>query len=194
MVKPKQRKIALLVLFFISVLCILFVIINNSHWMKRRKYPLEYTDQIRKYSAVYEVDPFLTASIIFTESGFNPETVSVKNAIGLMQILPSTGKWVADKIGLTNFNDVQLFDPEINIQIGCWYINYLISKFPDNIELVLAAYNGGIGNVNKWLKNKEYSKDGKKLDYIPFIETRNYVEKVLGVYNIYQEIYPGLEL
>lgn len=194
MVKPVRRKLTLWLLFFLSAFCLFAFILGNSHWLKRKRYPLVYEDKIRKYAAEYEVDPFLTASIIFVESGFNPTAVSVKDARGLMQILPSTGEWVADKIGLQDYSEKQLFEPETNIQIGCWYMSYLVSQFPDNRELVLAAYNGGIGNVNKWLRNREYSSDGRQLDYIPFMETRNYVKKVLNTYDIYKEIYPSLEM
>ncbi|NLU37231.1 MAG: lytic transglycosylase domain-containing protein [Clostridiales bacterium] len=194
MEQDKLRKRAIWALFIVFVLYLLLVILGNSNLIKQKKYPLKFEEQIREYSTVYQVDPFLVASIIFIESRFNPDAVSMRNAKGLMQILPSTGEWVASKLDIENFNETHLLDPETNIQIGCWYISYLSSQFSGNMELVLAAYNGGIGNVSKWLKEKKYSTDGKQLDYIPFVETRNYVEKVLGVYNIYQEIYPGLEL
>lgn len=194
MAKAKRKKKILWALFLLSAFCLLVFILGNGHWLKRKKYPLVYEEHIREYAFLYEVDPFMTASIIFTESRFNPTAVSFKDARGLMQILPSTGEWVAEKIGLPNYSDDQLFEPEVNIQIGCWYLTYLNSQFPDNRELVLAAYNGGIGNVNKWLSNKEYSSDGKHLDYIPFMETRNYIEKVLDTYYIYKEIYPSLSL
>ncbi len=194
MTKPKPKKIILWVLFFLLTIYLLVFIINNSHWLKRKKYPLLYEEIIRKYASLYEVDPFMTASIIFIESRFDPTAISVKDARGLMQILPSTGEWVAESIGLSNYSDKQLLEPDVNIQIGCWYLSYLNSQFPNDKELVLAAYNGGIGNVNKWLSNREYSKDGKQLDRIPFVETRNYVEKVLDTYYIYKEVYPFLNL
>ena len=136
----------------------------------------------------------MVASVILVESRYLPDAVSSKDAKGLMQILPSTGEWAAGRMKLKGYQEKQLFDPEINIQIGCWYLSFLSSQFPDNMDLVLASYNGGIGNVNKWLTNKECSKDGKKLDHIPYGETRNYVVRVQEAYKIYQEVYPYLEL
>ncbi len=109
-----------------------------------------------------------------------------------MQLVPATASWTADKIGLSPFDDTMLFDPEVNIRLGCWYLGYLRRQFPEDIELVLASYNGGIGNVKKWLANKNYSKDGLSLDYIPFNETRNYVATVIKTMEIYKNLYPSL--
>jgi soluble lytic murein transglycosylase len=127
------------------------------------------------------------------ESRFMPDAVSNKDAKGLMQILPSTARWAAEKMGIMDFEEAMLMDSEINIRIGCWYLGFLASQFPDNWELVLASYNGGIGNVRKWLSNKEYSRDGQRLDHIPFQETRNYVVRVLEAYEIYKGLYPSLD-
>lgn len=191
----QTRKIrpVLWLFFLLLIIFLLIYMIGNSHWWKKKQYPLAYEDYIRKYSSEYEVDSFLAAAVIWVESSFISTAVSPKDARGLMQILPSTGEWAAEKIGLSEYSDERLLEPEINIQIGCWYLGYLTSQFPDSRELVLASYNGGIGNVNKWLRNKEYSLDGKQLDYIPFTETRNYVEKVSNTYEVYKEIYPSLE-
>jgi soluble lytic murein transglycosylase len=190
--QPKKFRpmLWLFILLLIGIFLLIYMI-GNSRWWKRKQYPMAYEDQIRKYASEYEVDPFLVVSVIWVESRFIPTAVSSKDARGLMQILPSTGEWVAEKIGLSGYSDEQLFEPEINIQIGCWYLGYLTSQFPDSRKLVLASYNGGIGNVNKWLSNKEYSPDGKQLDHIPFAETRSYVKKVTSVYEIYKEIYPS---
>ena len=81
-----------------------------------------------------------------------------------------------------------LFDPEINIEFGCWYLNNLLSEF-DDLSLALAAYNGGSGNVTKWLNDPEYSSDGENLTYIPFKETKKYVDKVSTRYNVYKFLY-----
>lgn len=164
----------------------------NSTWYKRMRYPLKYEEEILKYAAEYSVDPYLAASVIWVESRFIPEAVSRRDARGLMQLLPSTAAWGAQKIGLPDYNDVMLLNPEVNIRIGCWYLGYLSSRFSGNVELTLAAYNGGIGNVQKWLGDKAYSRDGEKLDWIPFPETRDYVVKVMDAYRIYKKIYPSL--
>jgi soluble lytic murein transglycosylase len=190
--KTRGKKNSLWFFILLATLITLVFYADNSLWMKKRQYPLKYEDLIIKYAEKYSVDPFLVASVIFVESRYIPDAVSPKDAKGLMQILPSTGEWAARLIKLDDYEENHLFSPEVNIQMGCWYLSFLTSQFPDSRELVLASYNGGIGNVRKWLENKEYSKDGRKLDYIPYRETRNYVVKVENAYEIYREVYPHL--
>lgn len=192
--KPRRRESTIRLFVLLAILLALVYYINDSPWLKQRQYPLKYADLIIKYADQYSVDPFLVASVIFVESRYISDAVSPKDAKGLMQILPSTGEWAAERIKLDGYAEDQLFNPEVNIQMGCWYLGFLESQFPDSRELVLASYNGGIGNVKKWLDNKEYSKDGIKLDHIPFKETRNYVIRVQEAYEIYEEVYPYLNL
>ena len=92
---------------------------------------------------------------------------------------------MAKKINLKDYSHDKIFDPEININIGCWYINNLRAQFNDNYDLALCAYNAGSGNVSKWLLDNRYSSDNKKLFYIPFPETRNYVKRVM----LYKKVY-----
>lgn len=152
-------------------------------------YPLSYLDYINKYSKEYKIDPFLISAIINVESKYKEKALSYKEAKGLMQIGPGTGKWASEELNIENYNRDTLYDPEINIQIGSWYLDRLRDEFNNNTDLVLAAYNGGSGNVQKWLNDKKYSHDGKKLDKIPFKETEDYVEKVKSNYKIYRIIY-----
>ena len=88
----------------------------------------------------------------------------------------------------SKFRKDAIFDPEINIKIGCWYLNKLYKEF-GRLDLVIAAYNGGSGNVNKWLNDDSYSKDGKSLDLIPFEETSMYVKKITKNYKMYNKLY-----
>lgn len=155
----------------------------------RRFYPIQYSDYVYKYSSEYNVDPFLVFSIIRVESNFNPAVQSKVGAKGLMQITDSTAKWAAKKMKISDHSSGDLFDPEYNIRMGCWYLNNLISHFDGNVILALTAYNGGSGNVEKWLKNAEYSKTGEKLDNIPFGETRRYVDRVKKDYSVYKNLY-----
>lgn len=193
--KPKRKKSTMTyaLLFFLASIIILYLF-SKSVWIKRIRYPLDYTEHIQKYAAEYSLDPHLVASVIWVESKYRPDAVSRRDARGLMQITPSTGQWGAEKMGILDFDDSQLFDSEMNIRIGCWYLNYLSRQFPDNPQLILASYNGGIGNVKKWLQDETYSKDGETLDDIPFKETQEYVILVLDSYKIYKEIYPSLDL
>ena len=104
-----------------------------------------------------------------------------------MQIIESTADWIIEESDIDAQRD-EYKNPEINIQMGSWYLRYLLDYFGEK-EVSLAAYNAGMGNVNKWLKNEKYSKDGKSLIKIPFKETRDYVRKVLMSEEIYKLLY-----
>lgn len=152
-------------------------------------YPIGYKDYINKYSKEYSIDPFLIASIINVESKYNKNAISSKNARGLMQIGPSTGQWASEVIGIESYNADLLFDEETNIKIGIWYLNQLNKEFDNNLDLVLAAYNAGSGNVKKWLQDKKYSDSGDDLHTIPFKETNNYLKRVKWNHLVYSNVY-----
>ena len=148
-------------------------------------YPLKYKDQIKIYSKEANLKSALIASIINAESSFNTNAVSSKGAIGLMQIIPQTAKWVCEKNKI-EYSYNKLFNAKYNIQIGCLYFSYLLNKFADE-HTAICAYNAGEGTVANWLKNEEYSANGITLDKIPYIETKNYLSKVkvgINVYNL----------
>lgn len=150
--------------------------------------PVPFNNEIEVYSEMYSLDPYLVAAIIKTESGFNKDIVSSMGAVGLMQIMPSTGEWIARQLNIEDFSAEMLKNEDVNIEMGCWYLNYLRSQLKHTNE-VLAAYNGGIGNVFKWLQDPRYSKDGEVINTIPFKETVSYIEKVVVVYNEYMDLY-----
>lgn len=172
----------------IAVLLIYAAVLNIPNLLKLI-YPLEYKEEIIKYGKMYNIDPPLLAAIIKTESNFQKDAESRKGAKGLMQITPSTGEWIAKTMGMKDFNENMLFDPETNIKLGSWYVEHLAGYYNGSFELVFAAYNGGRGNVDKWLKDKSLSSNGRTLDVIPFAETDNFVKKVRKNYNIYKRIY-----
>ncbi|MGO1368031.1 MAG: lytic transglycosylase domain-containing protein [Senegalia sp. (in: firmicutes)] len=175
-------------IFFYGILFILILLLLNVKNIGRFIYPLEYKEYIVLNSDLNDIDPNLVAAIINVESNFNKEAVSKKNAIGLMQILPETGKWIAETNNMIEFEEYMLYDASTNVKLGSWYIKNLVDQF-DSLDLALAAYNGGSGNVEKWLKDKKYSEDGLKLDSIPFKETEEYVKKVKNQRNIYEFLY-----
>lgn len=179
--KNKNRTIFLVFILFL-------IVILSIKPIGRKLYPLKYYEDIYYYSKIYSLDPLFVTSVIYVESKFNEMAVSRKGAIGLMQILPRTAKWAAKEMNLKNYNNDLLFDIKVNINIGCWYLNRLRKQF-SNIEVVLAAYNGGSGNVSKWLKNPNYSLDEITLEKIPFEETSNFVKRVKRVYRIYKFLY-----
>jgi len=152
-------------------------------------YPNKYKSSVEKYSDIYNISEDMVYAVIKAESNFLSSALSTKGAKGLMQIMDTTAVWSAEKIGMENFDNGNLFLPDINIQIGCFYLSYLLDMYSGNEENALAAYNAGYKNVNSWLKNEKYSKDGKNLDKIPYPETEKYVKKVKRNIKIYDFLY-----
>lgn len=152
-------------------------------------YPKNYQLTVKKYATLYDIPDSLVFSVIKAESNYKKDAVSKKGARGLMQIMTPTGEWAAEKIGIEEFSEELLFDSDINIEIGCYYLSYLLDLYHQETNLALAAYNAGPKNVDEWLKNEEYSKDGKELLKIPFKETDKYVKKVVKNIKIYDFLY-----
>lgn len=178
-----RKKLLVFSAVFLIVLMLCFALIFAY---SSAKYPLRFENEISLASKEFGVEEKLIASIINAESSFRENAVSRKGAIGLMQVLPSTASWVS----LTNSNfekeieEIDLFLPLTNIRIGTCYVKYLLEKFGD-LNVALCAYNAGEGTVSKWLENKDISPSGKTLQSIPFLETKNYVEKVQENLRIY---------
>lgn len=179
--KKSKVKIAFVIAIFAIALMFIF-----SKQILMLIYPTKYSMYVELYSKKYNIDKYLIYSIIKTESKFDENAVSYKNAKGLMQITDITANWANEELKIESMN---IFDPNTNINIGTWYLDKLRDEFNGDIKLMIAAYNGGSGNVRKWLKNDKYSSDGKNLDNIPFKETSGYTEKVLKNYKIYKKIY-----
>ena len=150
-------------------------------------YPIKYQEHIEAFSKEYDLDKYMVYSIIKNESDFDEKAESNRGAKGLMQIMPSTAEWIESvkKFGYSNEN--QLYDAELNIMMGCWYISNLIEEFHDT-EKAVAAYNAGRGNVAKWLCNDEFTRDNK-LIFIPFKETDVYLKRVMFSHKMYKYIY-----
>ena len=178
-----------LVLLCLALLGFTFVKFFNTETFYKNRYPLLHSEIVDEYCNLYDVDKYLVHSIIRTESFYDENAVSKKGAIGLMQIMPDTGIWIAEKLKLENFKAEDLFDIEKNIMIGVWYISYLSDKFDGDFNNTIAAYNAGPTNVSKWLNESELSADGKTLIDIPFDETRKYKEKVSNAYDMYIKVY-----
>lgn len=176
----------------ITFLIGLIFILADIKPLGRNFYTLKYNGFISKYSIEYSLDPYWVASVIEAESNFNSNAKSQKDAYGLMQITSETGQWAAKEMGISNCNSDLLYDPEFNIKMGCWYLSNLKKEFNNKMNVVLAAYNGGRGNAEKWLKDKQYSQDGLNLDNIPFKETDNYVKQVNLNYRIYKFLYTSI--
>jgi soluble lytic murein transglycosylase len=148
-------------------------------WYERLRYPLSYEQIVRGHAKNYDLDPALLAAVIYRESKFDAGARSSSGAIGLMQLLPETAKGIALHTGGSRFVVADLFDPEINVRYGSFYLRRLIDKYGDT-RLALAAYNAGQANVDAWRAA------GKG---IVFPETREYVDSVLATRDIYADAY-----
>jgi soluble lytic murein transglycosylase len=157
-------------------------------WYVRWRYPLRYEAIIRGHAHNYHLDPALVAAVVYTESKFDPETVSKAGAVGLMQLLPATAQGIATRTGGSKFTTADLVDPEINVRYGCWYLRHLIDTYrahPNSLELALAAYNAGQANVSSWIAA---TPSGEPVA-IPFPETRAYIARVLHLRDLYRRGY-----
>ncbi len=149
------------------------------------EYPTVYRDAVKKASQKYGIEEERIYAVIRVESNFKEKCVSRADARGLMQMLPSTYKGVCEKLG-RKYDENDLFDPEINIDVCTYYMKYIYDKFGD-WDHAHAAYNAGYVRVQGWLKDDKYSKNGKLIiENIPIVETRNYVNKVNYYYNEYK--------
>ncbi|MFA5385224.1 MAG: lytic transglycosylase domain-containing protein [Eubacteriales bacterium] len=172
---------------------ILLLIIFNLDHIGRFFYPFPHHDLIVQNAKKYNLDSCLLAAVIKTESNFNADALSAQGAVGLMQVMPETGKWAADQIGLKGYSADELYDPETNILIGTWYLSSLNGEFGGNMVLVLAAYNGGSGNVKEWLQSEKISGAEKDITLLPYPETRHFVRKVIRNHKIYSLLYGAQE-
>ncbi len=153
----------------------------------RRIYKMPHYEIVEQMCQKYKVDHYLIYAIMKAESSFRIDAQSHVGAKGLMQVMDSTAAWAAEIIGIEQFEPDMIYDPEINIEIGCWYIAKLLEDNGGDMEIAVAAYNAGEGNVRQW--QEELGKTDLTIEDIPFPDTRTYVKKVLGYYENYQKIY-----
>ena len=149
-------------------------------------YPLAYWPQVPTAAATYGLNPLLVTALIRQESRFEAEIVSSAGAVGLMQVLPETGDWIASKLQRPPF---QLHQPQDNLQAGTWFLQYTDGLYQHNALLAVASYNAGPGNVDQWLKRQRYSNWDQFVEEIPFPETRDYVRQVFANYWNYLRLY-----
>jgi soluble lytic murein transglycosylase len=150
---------------------------TEPDWYARMRYPLRYEEIVQGHARNYELQPALLAAVIYQESRFDARAESESGAIGLMQLLPETAKGIAVRTGGSRFQVGDLYDPEINVRYGSWYLRHLLNKYDGDVNKALAAYNGGQGNVDRGVQ---------------YDETRAYVERVLELRETYESAYPQL--
>lgn len=179
-----MSKIFKIILAALAVVIAVIAVKGGYNAGKQTTLPVAYSNLIYKYSAQNDLDPNLVMAVIKTESNFIPDAHS-GYAGGLMQLTEETALEMSQDMGITYYD---YMDPETNIKLGCHYLRYLLDFYEENTDTALAAYNGGMGNVYKWLQNPKYSSDGKTLTEIPFTETRNYVERVNTAWEQYKNM------
>ena len=158
-----------------------FVYLQHTEpaWWARLWYPLRYESIVRGHARNYDLDAAFLAAVIEQESKFNADARSSAGAIGLMQLQPATAKGIALRTGGTKFVLSDLYDPELNVRYGAWYLHHLMAKYGDE-RLALAAYNAGQRNVDRW----QAAGEG-----VQFPETRAYIDKVEHLKTIYRRAY-----
>ena len=165
-------------------------LVNSGNGMFLRwQFPVRYQEIVERHSDSMNVNPNLVYAIIKHESNFRANAVSHVGASGLMQLMEDTAKYIAHHHGvLPEFTLNDIFDPDVNIKLGTWYIAHLLNIYNGNLTNALAAYNAGQGNVDRWLRDpSNVSADGSLIN-IPFGETRRYVERVLHALEIYERL------
>lgn len=156
---------------FIFIICCFTAVVDLS-------FPLSYRNEIKGAATRFDLDELLVRAVIRTESGYDAKAVSKAGAAGLMQLMPSTAEWQAQKID-EEFSYSALFDPKFNINVGCAYLRYLLDKF-GNEDHALAAYNAGEGVVSDWISSGRTDPDT-----FPYRETREYVKRVKLAKTVY---------
>jgi soluble lytic murein transglycosylase len=151
-------------------------------------FPRPYWTELKKFSLQNDLDPFLVASLIRQESEFNPGAVSRAEALGLMQLLPATGKKVARELRVARFSAGELLSPNLNLQLGTRYFRNMINQF-GKVEYALAAYNAGADRVQNWLASGNYRDTEEFVESIPFTETREYVQAIMRNAAVYRRLY-----
>jgi soluble lytic murein transglycosylase len=162
---------------------------QSEFW--RLAFPLPYRETLEKRAKEQELDPFLVAALIRQESEFDARVVSHANAYGLTQVLPSTGRELARRLGIRGFRAAMLFQPDFNLQMGTHYLKSLFTQLDSRWEATLAAYNAGKTRAVAWLQWYDYREPAEFVESIPFNETRNYVQTVIRNADIYRRLYGG---
>jgi soluble lytic murein transglycosylase len=169
--------IGLIVVFIVIILSAIAAV----NYLSYRFYPLQFESEINDNAKEFKLEPSQVSAIIYEESKFDPDVVSDKDAIGLMQILPDTANVLAKKIGIDNLWRDDLFVPSINIKFGSYYFRELLDRYNGDVDLALAAYNAGFGAVDK---------ANKDINNLPR-ETRDFIRKTNKTQRVYITLYPN---
>jgi soluble lytic murein transglycosylase len=187
--------------YIFSLILLLFIVFlfYNTDGLGRFMYPIKYKQDIQISSENYNMDPLLISAIIRVESNYNPSLESAKGARGLMQIMPDTADWIIIKAGYTPLIKDHMKEPDVNIEMGTWYLNWIVSRFDgklpasytteDRLAVTAAAYNAGHNKLSEWLSGDVWDGQYQNIADIPYGETRHYIKRVLYYYKKYQMFY-----
>src|SRR4051812_41180391 len=173
----------------IARLAVALTAASFHHAVRETALPLRHEDSIRQQARDKGLDPALIAAVIYAESRFRDGQTSAAGAQGLMQITPATARMIARKSGGVAFTERDLGTPQVNIAYGAWYLRYLMQRYAGNETFALAAYNGGEGNVDRWIVAAERRNEALTIAAIPFSETRTYVQRVQDAKREYRRSY-----
>ena len=173
------------------IIAVILMYITVIALLKFVFYPTKYKADVERAAKNYSVDPYLVYSVIKQESNFRADVKSSKGAKGLMQLLPATAAEVAVSINSIDESEFDIYDPETNIYIGVKYLSELIQRYDGNIYIAIAAYNAGMGNVDKWYEEpySTYDTIDKVVEKIKYKETKIYVTNIVNYYNMYKKLY-----
>ncbi len=152
-------------------------------------YPLGWEQSLRSRATKHGLDPYLVAALIRQESEFNPSARSRSGALGLMQVMPKTGEWLFGRLGIPNYSNRKLTQPDISLRLGTFHLKNVIARFKGNLEFALAGYNAGEHRVDTWRPLGNFDEPGEFVETIPFSETRGYVQAVIRNQDMYRRLY-----
>ena len=184
----RRRLAAVAVVALLGVVCAALVAGLGEPLVREITLPLKHDDIIRQQAADKGLDPAVIAAVIYEESRFRDQT-SHAGARGLMQITPDTADFIARHSGGYRFKQSDLATPQINIAYGSYYLRYLIDHYGGSETLAVAAYNAGLGNVDRWVEKAGGASEFRSAEHIPVPETRAYVENVMDRRGEYRDNY-----
>ena len=187
---PEQKRSIALIIILVILILATCLIDSCRDDIARIKYPKQYSTYVEHYAKAYDLPPHLVYAVVRTESNFDSNAQSAAGAIGLMQLMPSTFRWITDDVLRERLDDGMIYDPETNVRYGCLYLRRLYDRYGE-WSAALAAYNAGPGRVDAWLDDPAMLDEAGRLDptAIPTEETRRYVPAVLEAMRQYDQLY-----
>ena len=186
-----MKKRAIFVVILVLLIFCFFTECGKEAVLKMM-FPIKYEEYVEKYAEEYNLDKYMVYAILKVESGFDPKAESAAGAKGLMQLMEETAEECNEKEKFAYSIPDDLYVPECNIRLGCYYLKYLLETYGD-MRLAVIAYNGGTGNLDQWLADETLTDENGVLNEIPYKETEKYVEKVFSAFNAYNSIYNSSE-